>query len=222
MDTMFDTLLQLPLFQGLAHEDFTSILEKVKLHFTQHKPGEIIATYGDNCDRFIFVLKGGVSATTPSVDRIYQFTEQYEAPCLLEPYSMFGMYTTFTATYTALEKAHTICISKRFVMNEMFKYEIFRLNYLNIVCNRAQKLHRRLQVSSTGDVEERIIRFIANQAERPAGEKILKIKMEDLARICNETRMNISKVLNSLQNSGLVELHRGEIVVPQLELLTER
>ncbi len=76
MDTMFDTLLQLPLFQGLAHEDFTSILEKVKLHFTQHKPGEIIAAYGDNCDRFIFVLKGGVSATTPSVDRIYQFTEQ--------------------------------------------------------------------------------------------------------------------------------------------------
>ena len=71
-------------------------------------------------------------------------------------------------------------------------------------------------------MEERIIRFIANQAERPTGEKILKIKMEDLARICNETRMNISKVLNSLQNSGLVELHRGEIVVPQLELLTER
>lgn len=28
MDTMFDTLLQLPLFQGLAQEDFTCILEK--------------------------------------------------------------------------------------------------------------------------------------------------------------------------------------------------
>ena len=222
MDTMFDTLLQLPLFQGLAHEDFTSILEKVKLHFTQHKPGEIIAAYGDNCDRFIFVLKGGVSATTPSVDRIYQFTEQYEAPCLLEPYSMFGMYTTFTATYTALEKAHTICISKRFVMNEMFKYEIFRLNYLNIICNRAQTLHRRLRTPLTGDVKERIIHFIANLAERPVGEKSLKIKMEELAYICNETRMNISKALNSLQNEGLMELHRGEIVVPRLELLTGR
>ena len=28
METMFDTLLQLPLFQGLCHEDFTNILEK--------------------------------------------------------------------------------------------------------------------------------------------------------------------------------------------------
>ena len=31
MNTMFDTLLQLPLFQGLAQEDFTNILGKVKL-----------------------------------------------------------------------------------------------------------------------------------------------------------------------------------------------
>ena len=222
MDTMFDTLLQLPLFQGLAHEDFTSILEKVKLHFTKHKTGEIIAACGDKCDRLIFVLKGTLSATSPATDRSFQFTEQHTAPCLLEPYSMFGMYTTFSATYTALEETHTICISKRFVMNEMFKYEIFRLNYLNIICNRAQKLHRRLRVFEAGDVEDRIIRFIADQSERPTGEKSLKIKMEELARICNETRMNVSKTLNSLQNKGLVELHRGEIVVPQLELLTKR
>ena len=33
MNTMFDTLLQLPLFQGLAQEDFTNILGKVKSLF---------------------------------------------------------------------------------------------------------------------------------------------------------------------------------------------
>ena len=42
MNTMFDTLLQLPLFQGLAQEDFTNILGKVKLSFTKHKAGEVI------------------------------------------------------------------------------------------------------------------------------------------------------------------------------------
>ena len=222
MDTMFDTLLQLPLFQGLAHEDFTSILDKVKLHFTKHKPGETIATAGDSCDRLIFILKGTVSATTPADQHSFQFTEQFTAPCLLEPYSMFGMYTTFAATYTAIEETHTIGIGKRFVMNELFKYEIFRLNYLNIICNRAQTLQRRLRAPYVGDVKERIIRFIANLAERPTGEKSVKIKMEELAHICNETRINVSKTLNSLQNQGLLELHRGEIVVPRLELLTAR
>jgi hypothetical protein len=32
--TMYDTLLQLPLFQGLCKNDFTNIIGKVKLHFT--------------------------------------------------------------------------------------------------------------------------------------------------------------------------------------------
>ena len=47
MNTMFDTLLQLPLFQGLAQEDFTNILGKVKLSFTKHKAGEVIVKAGD-------------------------------------------------------------------------------------------------------------------------------------------------------------------------------
>ena len=46
---MFDTLLQLPLFQGLCHEDFTSILDKVKLHFIKHKAGETIIENGSPC-----------------------------------------------------------------------------------------------------------------------------------------------------------------------------
>ena len=34
--TMYDTLLQLPLFQGLCKNDFTNIIGKVKLHFRKY------------------------------------------------------------------------------------------------------------------------------------------------------------------------------------------
>lgn len=54
---MFDTLLQLPLFQGLCHEDFTSILDKVKLHFIKHKAGETIIENGSPCKQLRFLLK---------------------------------------------------------------------------------------------------------------------------------------------------------------------
>ena len=52
---MYDTLLQLPLFQGLAHEDFTNILGKVKLHFTKHKAGETLVKKGTTCGQLIFI-----------------------------------------------------------------------------------------------------------------------------------------------------------------------
>lgn len=143
MDTMFDTLLQLPLFQGLAQEDFTNILGKVKLHFVRHKAGVYIIKAGEVCNRLVFVLKGEVEAFTTKADIPYGVTEFFQAPYLLEPQSMFGMNTSFVTNYTASAETDTVSISKSFVLNELFKYEIFRLNYMNIISNRAQNLNGR-------------------------------------------------------------------------------
>lgn len=79
METMFDTLLQLPLFQGLCHEDFTSILDKVKLHFIKHKAGETIIKSGNPCTQLCFLLKGEISIVTNAKENIYTVIEQIEA-----------------------------------------------------------------------------------------------------------------------------------------------
>ena len=215
--SMFDTLLQLPLFQGLSLEDLTNILAKVKLQFVKWKAGATIAQKDEPCTQLTFILKGKISVSTPATNQLYQLTESYEAPYLIEPQAMFGMYTHYVSSYTAEEATDTVSISKIFVSSELFKYEIFRLNYINIISNRTQTLRSRLWTPYNGDVGQRIIHFIANRVERPYGKKQLKIKMEDLARIVNDTRLNVSHALNAMQDNGLVELHRGEIIIPRLE-----
>ena len=215
METMYDTLLQLPLFQGLAHEDFTSILGKVKLHFTKHKAGEILVKKGTACVQLVFILNGEIASSTSSTDNSYTFTEFFQAPYLIEPQSLFGMNTSYVSTHVAHTEVHTVTISKAFVMNDLFRYEIFRLNYMNIISNRAQTCYNRLWTEVPERLEARITDFILSHIERPSGEKILKIKMEELANAINDTRLSVSKALNGMQESGLLELHRGEIVILQ-------
>ena len=193
METMFDTLLQLPLFQGLCHEDFTSILDKVKLHFIKHKVGETIIESGSPCKQLCFLLKGEVSIVTNSKENIY--------------------------TVIAQTESHTVSISKAFVLSDLFKYEIFRLNYMNIVSNRAQNLYSRLWEEPTQDLTEKIIRFFLLHCEKIQGEKIFKMKMDDLARYLDDTRLNTSKALNELQDKGLLELRRKEILIPDAQKL---
>lgn len=216
---MYDTLLQLPLFQGLAHEDFTNILGKVKLHFTKHKAGEILVKKGTACVQLVFILNGEIASSTSSTDNSYTFTEFFQAPYLIEPQSLFGMNTSYVSTHVAHTEVHTVTISKAFVMNDLFRYEIFRLNYMNIISNRAQTCYNRLWTEVPERPEARITDFILSHIERPSGEKILKIKMEELANAINDTRLSVSKALNGMQESGLLELHRGEIVIPDLERL---
>jgi len=70
-------------------------------------------------------------------------------------------------------------------------------------------------------IEDKIIRFILGHIERMTGEKLFKVKMDDLARMLDDTRLNVSKALNGLQELNLLELHRKEIRIPDLSLLTE-
>lgn len=219
MNTIFDILLQLPLFQGLAVEDFTRILEKVKLHFAKQKTGETLVQEGTPCDRLIFILKGNIATTTKSVQEHYSLTEYFEAPYLIEPQSLFGLYTTYSARYTATTPINSISINKEAVINDLLKYEIFRLNYLNIVSSQLQLLNKSTWGYTPDNVEARISNFIRTHLKRLQGSKSLKIKMEDLATIVNDTRNGVSKALNNMQDKGLLELHRGEIVIPAAEKL---
>ena len=207
--------------KGLAQEDFTRILEKVKLHFTKYKPGELLLKEGDACHELVFILKGEIASSTSSADSSYCFTEYFPAPFLIEAHSIFGMKTHYASTYRARTEVHTVSISKAFVVKELFNYEIFRLNYMNIISSRTQMLHNRLWAVCGDNLEARIAYFILSHAERLSGEKALKIKMEDLAQIVNDTRAGVSKTLNNMQAKGLVELHRGEIIIPDAKKLSE-
>lgn len=218
MNSMFETLLQLPLFQGMTQEDLTRILGIVKLHFRKYKAGETIIKSGTVCDRFEFILHGEVDAATTSPHAAYTFHEYFHAPHVVEPYSMFGMYTQYTANYVAVTEVHTVSISKSFILNELFNYEIFRFNYTNQLCNRSQQLSKRLWKQPSDQLEKRIIQFIIHHVERPADRKSIKIKMEELAKLLNSTRLSVSKALNELEAQGQLELNRGEIVVPDAKV----
>jgi predicted transcriptional regulator len=54
---------------------------------------------------------------------------------------------------------------------------------------------------------------------RPAGEKTLYIKMETLASLIAESRLNVSRELKKMHHDGLIQLTRGMIHVPALEQL---
>ena len=107
------------------------------------------------------------------------------------------------------------------MLSELSNYEIIRLNYLNILSNRIQNLSDRLWTNMAGSVEDRIVDFILLHSIIPTGEKRLKIKMDDLAKLLSSTRIRISRALNEMQDKHWITLHRGEIRVPDFVHLKE-
>ena len=218
---MYDNLLQLPLFQGLCKDDFTTIIEKVKFHFLNYKENDIIRNQGDTCNQLVFLLSGEITQKVANEEEGYTLSETLHAPHIIEPYSLFGMDTRYTATYLAKTDATLLTIDKAYVYTELNNYEIFRLNYLNILSNRIQVSHKKLWSNHMSSLNEKFVYFLLDRCLKPQGDKVLNITMEDLARIVNETRINVSRMLNDMHQQGLIQLKRKEIYIPALEKLTE-
>lgn len=214
---MYDTLLQLPLFQGLCKDDFTNIIEKVKFHFCTYEGNETIIRQGEPCKQLVFLLEGALSVQTEDKDNGFRLTESVSAPAIIEPYSLFGMYTQFNATYQVGNQSKLLFIDKSYILNELCNYEIFRLNYLNILSNRVQISNYKLWNTHIGTLRKKLANFLLIRCVKAEGEKRLHIGMEDLARLINETRINVSRLLNDLQSKNIVQLRRKEILIPELK-----
>ena len=106
--TMYDTLLQLPLFQGLSKNDITDILSKVKFHFKKYETGEYIFRQGDICTEVGFLLSGTLIAETVSNNHSYMFCEALSTACVIELYSLFGIRPSFQASYRAVSEVSVL------------------------------------------------------------------------------------------------------------------
>ena len=113
--SMYDTLLELPLFQGLTKENITSIIEKVKMGFHTFEHKQNIASQGDKCNSLIFILDGNVAITSTDEKYNFRIEEEISGPYIIEPYSLFGMHTKYHASYSAINEVETLNIDKSYI-----------------------------------------------------------------------------------------------------------
>ena len=214
---IYDRLLSLTLFQGLSHDDLSTIVESTRFDFRTFAKGETIVLAGTPCTHLFIVMSGTVEVSTLSDDHSYGLTESLSPPLLLEPERLFGLRQYYMRTVKTTTDCQVLVIEKQAVMQLSADYLIVRINLLNTMATGSQRSQQQPWRTSPETLAGRIVRFIEQHALRPAGPKLLAIKMEQLALELNASRLDISHALHDLQDRGLVSLRRGTIIVPALE-----
>ncbi len=215
-------LLLLPLFQGISRDDFLEIVTHVPFHFRREAEGRSLIEAGDTCQSLIFLMQGTLHTCRESEDRSYSICEWINAPTVLQPEHLFGLSTCYSRSFRAATEVQLLEIPKRDIISVMFLYPIFRINYLNLLSGKVQRLRHRLWASNPDDITSRFVAFLANRTVHPAGRKELHIRMQRLAEELSITRLRCSRMLNALQREGLISLSRQRIEIPAFEKLLQR
>ena len=216
---IYDQLLQFPLFQGMSRDDLEIVAGHIRLGFMKVPAGKSIIRIGEACTQLCFLINGTVRVETYGDEHRYMVLEQMSAPYILQQEAIFGYYQSYTHHFTALTDVNLLTIAKEEVLRLSEDFLVFRLNLLNQLATQTQKHIHQLWWRCPHTLRERAIRFLSQHCIYPAGPKTFYILMEKLAEELNDSRLNVSRVLNQLQREGLVELHRGRVDIPQMERL---
>lgn len=216
---LHDILLQFPLFYGIAKDDLDNIVSHIKFDFSKLQGGCVIARDGEVCDRLIMITHGCIEAKTTAFDNGYWVCEALEAPFLIQPHRLFGLSQRFSTTFYTKTECNLISLAKVEVVMLLENFELFRLNYINSLALMAQKGNDIPWRHHGMNVREKVCEFFIQRVTKPAGGKEFHILMTRLAQELNYTRLEVSKVLNQMENEGLLELHRGRVVIPHIERL---
>ncbi len=208
---MFERMQSLPLLQGLGLQDFNDLIINLKLDFQQWDEGDVIVNQGERSGSLIYIMDGAFEAEIHDENTALILTEVFDkgmTPYLIEPYNLFSVKRTYERSYTFRTKGATFTISREFFVQRMLHNNIVRSNFINYLCNNLRKSNSlRLAVPANG-VEEKMKAAIASFCQTTSGEKIVRVKMNDLATLIDETRLNVSNVLNQWNAQQLIELRR--------------
>ena len=111
--SMFDTLLTLPLFQGLGRDDLTRILESTHLRFETLPPDSIIVQQDERCTDVTFVMEGTVKGITQAADRSWNIEEILTAPMAIGVAMLYGSTQTHSSTFEAQTSVRLLRVDKR-------------------------------------------------------------------------------------------------------------
>ena len=216
---IYDQLLQFPLFQGMSRDDLEIVAGHTRFGFTKMPAGKQVLKNGSACQQMFFLINGSVKIQSYADDNGYSVEETVTAPHLLQLESAFGYYQRYTHDFTTTTDVNFLLLDKEEVVRLSEDFLVFRLNLMNLIATQTQKQLLQLWRRVTVSLQERISRFFIQRCAYPAGPKVFNILMERLAEELNDSRLNVSRALNQMQRDGLIELHRGRVVIPQLERL---
>ena len=216
---IFDKLLQFPLFQGMSRDDLEIVAGHTRFCFLKLNAGKTVMKSGDNCHQLYFLINGSLKVRSFADDYGYHVEEQISAPYIIQLESVFGYNQRYTRDFIAQTDVNFLTLDKEEVVRLTEDFLVFRLNMINHFATQTQKQMRQVWYRAPQSLEDRVVRFLTQRCLYPAGHKTFNILMTRLAEEVNDSRLNVSRILNDMQPRGLIELSRGKIEIPQLERL---
>lgn len=213
MDSIFDVLIDLPLFRGVTRERIEATVGSTKFHFLKFGDGDVIAEAGEACKHLLFVLSGSVKVIISNTDGRFRISQTLNAPDVVLPDFLFGSSTVYPGTVKAVGTVSIVRIAKSDYLKILTSDDIFLFNYLNYLSMNAQKGVEGVLAMTNGSIEERLATWVVAMTQPTASDITITCRQRDLYIMLGVQRSTYMAAIDRLVEHGVIRYQPGEIVV---------
>ena len=179
VDCIMTTHIALDCYDNEKHDGYLPIATFSKKVTTDLLKGELGFKGAVVTDALVMggMSTGDLVAETTAPCGTFSFEEVIEHPTIIEPYSLFGKSQTFKSTYTARGDVGVLTIDKQYIYTELDRYEVFRMNFFNLLCSKVEQQHEYVWSIDAQQLEGRLIHLVRGLCTSLHGVKVLKVKM---------------------------------------------
>lgn len=213
MDSIFDILLSLPLFNGVDSKRIHNVVGTTKFHFLKFPAGEEIISRGDRCDHIVFILKGKVKFTIKSDSARFSLTYTLADQSVVAPEHLFGMSTAYPFSAVTVEPTSILQIAKEDYLKILNSDRIFLINYLNALSINAQTNVDGILSMTSGDLLRRIAYWVKTLTRQNSQDITIHCRLRDLHTILNVQRSTLISALDTLADLHIIDYTNDTISV---------
>ena len=221
MASMFELLMNLPLFRGVSRSRIAEVVGSAKFHFLKYPKGETVVRAGEECTHLAFVISGSVRSEISNSSKRFSVSQTLKAPSAIAPDFLFGRTTRYPGTVVALTDCSILKISKVDYIRILNADQVFMFNFLNTLSVNAQKALDGILALTSGGLDERIAFWIIALTQ-PGSEDIeLTCKTPDLCNLFSVQRNVFDAACHEMEQRNLIRYSPRKIeIVDRREMLS--
>lgn len=211
MNSIYDTLMDLPLLKGCSRYKLSEIVGNTKFHFLKYLDGETIVSAGSSCAHVIFILSGKARISIANSNDRFRVSSTLEGPNVISPEFLFGKATHFPGSVTAIDTVSVLQISKSDYIKILNSDETFLFNALNMLSVKAQNSMDGILAITSGKLAERIAYWVMSLTQQGATDIVLTARQRDLYALFGVQRSSFFATLDEMKEMGLIDYDSTEI-----------
>lgn len=212
MASMYETIMELPLFKGIGNDQVSLFLEKTKVDFLNFEAGDVLAEPGERVDSLDFILGGRVEVIHEIPGLGIKVREESGKGRVIGAMNLFGMTTRHMSEVRALDKVGIMRIGKEQYFNLLMTDKIYVLNLLNYLSAGAQKVESVIMETEGNSIDIKLKSLIESLTQKNSGPVAVEGTDEALAALCGVREQDFTRWKRERRDNGEIILEGEQII----------